>query len=366
VDSSSSSSNTTHSVASSVASVLAVTIADGIAAARSIGPVVKMEALDFEHTIVKCVTHIEVLQAVRDVFLTPLIKQKPKSRKGSSSSSSAQAVTPLSTVTPADPSTRSEGSINTVGPSSLTVPETHPVRADEVHIAVELIPPEHRIRLLKCIYSSYSVARAFNADHDLRHAIWRRGFVQQMPNLVKQETISLAAHIRMLFAVYRAIGDPEEARVSGGFGGIGGGAEVEEEAKMVLEMLTKEVMDVMERFVVYLGDQHQQNQQQQQQQSQQHSRDVALWSPVIVIILKEFLAMEGWWIKNRGSPTALSSPVVSVAGAIKKCAGLKKHLPRFFRLSIRFMSVDRVDVRQALQEFMEKVGDEIFGSLSLE
>ncbi|KAJ3192256.1 Brefeldin A-inhibited guanine nucleotide-exchange protein 2 [Irineochytrium annulatum] len=286
---------------------------------------VTLETLDFDHTIVKCVTHIELLQAVRDVALTELIPGP--SRKGSTVSSLtlASALVP-SVVSPQSPSVTSP-----ISPISAT-------QASATRIAITVIPLEFRTRWLRCIHESYAVARAFNSDYDLRHAIWRRGLVQQLPNLVKQETIALAAHIRLLFAVYRAMGDDQQAPLSR--------REEEVPAEVVVDnvadMLVKETEDVFERFVGFLHDQ------------QQNARDIALWGPVVVMIFKELLHMDGWW--GQGGVAGWGSRALSTGALTAQRYGkLRTQLPKFFRLGIKMLGVDRADVRMALQEFMERV-----------
>ena len=160
-------------------SFMDLTVLDGIKVARSMGSVVPLSELDFVFTIIKCVGHIEVLQTVRDVCLSSLVDNGQ--RRSSGSPSPGKSVTSTSPITP----------------SSL---ENSPSR---VYPIIKFIPPEQRKRILNCIYESYAVARAFNSNHELRTSIWKKGLVQQMPNLVKQETISLAAHIRILFFFFQ-------------------------------------------------------------------------------------------------------------------------------------------------------------------
>ncbi|KAJ3297374.1 guanine nucleotide exchange protein for ADP-robosylation factor [Blyttiomyces sp. JEL0837] len=294
---------------SNMSEVLAVTVADGIAAAKSLGEPLPLSDLDFELTIIKCVTHIEVLQSLRDIALTQLV-----------------AVPPQSQTRPQSPGSVEQSVLtNTSG------------KNQRIHLAITIMPAKSRERILQLVYDSYAIARAFNADYDLRHAIWRKGLVQQMPNLVKQETIALSTHIRILFAIYRHYGDPEETE------------RPQESASMakVLSMLVRDTLDVFERFVLFLTE------------PQQNNRDIVLWSPVIVMIVKELLAMEMWWhTEGNRVDEGKEEDIQGIKGP--KCLSLKKMLPKYFRLGIRMMSVDRVDVRSSLQTFLEKVSDELF------
>ncbi|CAG8778097.1 1289_t:CDS:1, partial [Acaulospora morrowiae] len=62
---------------------------------------------------------------------------------------------------------------------------------EQVHYLAQM-PAEYRNRWLRCLYNSYKFAHDFNANDKLRHALWKAGYVQQMPNLTKQETLSLS------------------------------------------------------------------------------------------------------------------------------------------------------------------------------
>ncbi|KAI0564243.1 Guanine nucleotide exchange factor [Gracilaria domingensis] len=49
---------------------------------------------------------------------------------------------------------------------------------------------------------SYLFAHNFNANIDLRFTLWRTGFMNQVPNLLMQETKGLMAYLRLLFWLY--------------------------------------------------------------------------------------------------------------------------------------------------------------------
>lgn len=61
----------------------------------------------------------------------------------------------------------------------------------------------HLFKLLDCLQESHSFAKAFNSDNEQRTALWRAGFKgKSKPNLLKQETSSLACCLRILFRMY--------------------------------------------------------------------------------------------------------------------------------------------------------------------
>ncbi|KAG1705092.1 Brefeldin A-inhibited guanine nucleotide-exchange protein 1 [Nymphon striatum] len=58
-------------------------------------------------------------------------------------------------------------------------------------------------QLLDCLLESHRFAKSFNADHEQRNILWKAGFKgDKKPNLLKQETHSLACSLRMLFKMY--------------------------------------------------------------------------------------------------------------------------------------------------------------------
>ncbi|XP_041112356.1 brefeldin A-inhibited guanine nucleotide-exchange protein 2-like isoform X1 [Polyodon spathula] len=61
----------------------------------------------------------------------------------------------------------------------------------------------HLFKLLDCLLESHTFAKAFNSNNEQRTALWRAGFKgKSKPNLLKQETTSLACCLRILFRMY--------------------------------------------------------------------------------------------------------------------------------------------------------------------
>ncbi|KAJ3388948.1 hypothetical protein HDU80_011588, partial [Chytriomyces hyalinus] len=154
-------------------------------------------------------------------------------------------------------------------------------------------------------------------------------------------TISIGSHIKVLFAIYRAEGDVHETVVKRD-------SEAVARADRNVNMLVTETVDILERYVMMLGD------------AQVNATNIALWSPVVVLVFRELYAMDCWWKSGRQQQKVVDP--LEEGGAISgaKCLVLKKQLPKLFRLGIRMMGVDRADVRQALQGFIERVGEELF------
>ena len=77
----------------------------------------------------------------------------------------------------------------------------------------EAVPVPQLLRLTAALEDSYRFSRRFNADRSLRTALWKVGFMKQLPNLLKQESTSASTlvyvYLRMhndhrpSFATYR-------------------------------------------------------------------------------------------------------------------------------------------------------------------
>ncbi|XP_069739883.1 brefeldin A-inhibited guanine nucleotide-exchange protein 1-like isoform X1 [Narcine bancroftii] len=79
----------------------------------------------------------------------------------------------------------------------------------EVHIDTEdqgmyqYMTAQQIFKLLDCLLESHSFAKAFNSNNEQRTILWRAGFKgKSKPNLLKQETSSLACCLRILFRMY--------------------------------------------------------------------------------------------------------------------------------------------------------------------
>ena len=74
------------------------------------------------------------------------------------------------------------------------------------------IPSSELLRLMMLLKSSYTFAKKFNNNKDLRMRLWREGFMKQPPNLLKQESGSAACYVNILLRMYHDEG--EERRKS--------------------------------------------------------------------------------------------------------------------------------------------------------
>uniref|UniRef100_A0A8D1T5J0 ARF guanine nucleotide exchange factor 2 n=1 Tax=Sus scrofa TaxID=9823 RepID=A0A8D1T5J0_PIG len=79
----------------------------------------------------------------------------------------------------------------------------------DIHIETEdqgmykCMSSQHLFKLLDCLQESHSFSKAFNSNYEQRTVLWRAGFKgKSKPNLLKQETSSLACCLRILFRMY--------------------------------------------------------------------------------------------------------------------------------------------------------------------
>ena len=73
------------------------------------------------------------------------------------------------------------------------------------------IPSQELLRLMILLKKSYTFAKKFNGDKDLRMRLWREGFMKQPPNLLKQESGSAATYVSILFRMYHDDGEERKS-----------------------------------------------------------------------------------------------------------------------------------------------------------
>ncbi|XP_076264030.1 ADP ribosylation factor guanine nucleotide exchange factor Sec71 [Rhynchophorus ferrugineus] len=66
-----------------------------------------------------------------------------------------------------------------------------------------LLSSSHLLKLTECLLQSHRFAKTFNVNHEQRNILWKAGYRGSVkPNLLKQETQSLACLLRILFKMY--------------------------------------------------------------------------------------------------------------------------------------------------------------------
>ena len=124
----------------------------------------------------------------------------------------------------------------------------------------------HIMRLLRCLHTSYSFARKFNADVPFRMALYRIGFMNQLPNLLRQETNAVQALLSNIFRMHAdAYSDSplKEDRSS----------VIKEVESMMREVCTEVILHYISL------------------DASTKQRNITAWSPVILAILEGLMAM---------------------------------------------------------------------------
>ncbi|XP_030624567.1 brefeldin A-inhibited guanine nucleotide-exchange protein 2 [Chanos chanos] len=129
----------------------------------------------FAGLLIKCVVQLELIQTIDNIVFYPSTSKKEDAEN--------MAAAQRDALVEADEGGIGEG------------------QADQgmyKHLA-----PQHLFKLLDCLLESHTFAKDFNSNNEQRTALWRAGFKgKSKPNLLKQETSSLACSLRILFCMY--------------------------------------------------------------------------------------------------------------------------------------------------------------------
>ncbi|KAI7898637.1 uncharacterized protein BX663DRAFT_442726 [Cokeromyces recurvatus] len=164
-------------------------------------------------------------------------------------------------------------------------------------------PASHLMSLMGCLGRSFHFAKRFNMDNDLRMALFRFGFMKQLPNLLKQETSSGGCYVSVLMRMYanlENIHDRDDKR---------------EEIEKILIPLCNEI------FVLYAELDH-----------ETKPKNIAAWTPVVVNILNGLAQLQD--------------------------EDFLKHVPRFYLPSIELLGQESLlpEIRMALRNLLVRVG----------
>ncbi|KXS09402.1 hypothetical protein M427DRAFT_140918 [Gonapodya prolifera JEL478] len=270
--------------------------------------------LDFELVVLRAAVHLEIVQTLRDIAL----------------SSSGNPPTPSQASSNARSPTKQ--------PSDMTSPSG---------TLISSLPLDVRCYWLHLFNESWDFAHTFNTDTQRRQAIFRKGYVPQMPNLSKQEATSMAAWLRLMFVCYAIGGDEERLRwrefdaplnrqssinvniVSGEYTDEG----------LLVDILVREVNKVLEDYSRFMTD------------TKRYHRELVQWAPVVVVVYQGLVMLTEYY----GSKVPQGSEQDTTTTTHVK---MRHHLRGYFRHAIKCMSSERDDLRSAIQIFMEKMADD--------
>ncbi|KAI5949000.1 SEC7 [Candida theae] len=162
------------------------------------------------------------------------------------------------------------------------------------------IPFEQLMKLADYLNGSYSFAKSFNDDYDLRVRLWNAGVIERLPNLLKQESSSSAVYINIMFRLYC-----DDDKASPG------------DKKTILTKLHALCVSIVENYLKF----DETNQQ----------RNISTWKPVVIEIYEGYVELDD--------------------------DDFKKYGPVMYRLVLELMSKNMAsDLRVAIRVFLARIG----------
>ncbi|XP_052777069.1 brefeldin A-inhibited guanine nucleotide-exchange protein 1-like isoform X4 [Mya arenaria] len=135
----------------------------------------------FQCLLIKCVVQLELIQTIDNIVFFPTTSRKDDAENLAAAQSE----------------------------NDLTDTET--VYQQEDQGMYHYLSSDQLFQLVECLLQSHKFAKDFNSNHEQRNMLWKAGFIlnskkgfkgKAKPNLLKQETQSLACLFRILFRMY--------------------------------------------------------------------------------------------------------------------------------------------------------------------
>lgn len=172
----------------------------------------------------------------------------------------------------------------------------------------ESVPYDYSIKMSDLLNNSYSFAKKFNDDYDLRVRLWNAGIIERLPNLLKQESSSAAVFINIIFRMYC-----DDNKVS----------------PANKQTLINKVVPLCNTILKRYSDLDETNQQ----------RNISTWKPVIVEIYEGYVELDD--------------------------EDFRKHAPTLYSLTLKLFTMSiSGDLRMALKAFLTRVGEEFINTPS--
>uniref|UniRef100_A0A3Q0T2Q7 ARF guanine nucleotide exchange factor 1 n=1 Tax=Amphilophus citrinellus TaxID=61819 RepID=A0A3Q0T2Q7_AMPCI len=126
----------------------------------------------FSALLIKCVVQLELIQTIDNIVFFPATSKKEDAENFAAAQRDAVCASDVSVET------QDQG-------------------------MYRYLTSEQLFKLLDCLLESHHFAKAFNSNNEQRTLLWKAGFKgKSKPNLLKQETSSLACGLRILFRMY--------------------------------------------------------------------------------------------------------------------------------------------------------------------
>ncbi|XP_041360036.1 brefeldin A-inhibited guanine nucleotide-exchange protein 1-like isoform X2 [Gigantopelta aegis] len=127
----------------------------------------------FQALLIKCVVQLELIQTIDNIVFFPSTSKKEDAENLAAAQASTDDVQVF------DPTQREDQGM------------------------YQFLNSTQLLLLVDCLFESHKFAKAFNSNHEQRNILWKAGFKgKAKPNLLKQETQSLACLFRILFRMY--------------------------------------------------------------------------------------------------------------------------------------------------------------------
>lgn len=135
----------------------------------------------FSSLLIKCVVQLELIQTIDNIIFYPATSKKEDAET-------------LAMVT---------ADLNQSGNISMLSSGEHGECQREEQGMYSFLNTPHLIKFVECLNESHRFAKNFNRNHEQRTVLWKASFKGSVkPNLLKQETQSLACVLRILFKMY--------------------------------------------------------------------------------------------------------------------------------------------------------------------
>ncbi|CAG9809887.1 unnamed protein product [Chironomus riparius] len=135
----------------------------------------------FSSLLIKCVVQLELIQTIDNIIFYPATTKKEDAET-------------LALAT---------ADLNQSGSISLLSTGEHSECQREEQGMYSFLSTIHLIKFVECLVESHRFAKNFNQNNEQRTVLWKAGFKGSVkPNLLKQETQSLACVLRILFKMY--------------------------------------------------------------------------------------------------------------------------------------------------------------------
>ncbi|XP_071174022.1 brefeldin A-inhibited guanine nucleotide-exchange protein 1-like isoform X5 [Mytilus edulis] len=127
----------------------------------------------FQGLLIKCVVQLELIQTIDDIVFFPTTSKKE------------------------------DAEYLAAAQHSLDAPYEMDTSQQEDQGMYQFLSSQQLLMLADCLLESHKFAKDFNSNHEQRNVLWKAGFRgKAKPNLLKQETQSLACVFRILFRMY--------------------------------------------------------------------------------------------------------------------------------------------------------------------